>query len=253
MSLFVQAKGVGPDLVLLHGWGMNADVWEDVVNTLSTDHRVTTVDLPGHGRSSNDLDDYSLENLAKTVAEAVPAGSVLAGWSLGGLVATQMVLDYPDRFKKLILVSSAPQFVKDEGWPDGMEAEVLNSFAGDLQEDYRKTVSRFIAIQAMGSDNPRDEQRVLRDRVFRHGDPDLSALIGGLNILHNANLRPELPDIQCPTLLLIGDNDTLYRTKAAEQTSNYIKNAKLSVIKGAGHAPFLSHQHEFLTELKSFL
>ena len=119
MSLFVQAKGVGPDLVLLHGWGMNADVWEDVVNTLSTDHRVTTVDLPGHGRSSNDLDDYSLENLAKTVSEAVPAGSVLAGWSLGGLVATQMVLDYPDRFKKLILVSSAPQFVKDEGWPIG--------------------------------------------------------------------------------------------------------------------------------------
>lgn len=253
MSLYTQTSGKGPDIVLLHGWGMNADVWEDVIVDLEKNYRVTSVDLPGHGRSRDILKDYTLSNLARQVMQVIPEHSILIGWSLGGLVAVQIVLDFPGHIKKLVLVASAPQFIKDDSWPDGMEAEVLDSFAGDLQEDYRNTVKRFIAIQAMGSDNAREEQQILRDRVFRHGHPQISALQGGLTILHHTNLRPRLAEIECPTLLLIGESDTLFRLKAAERTKNLIKNAELCVIKGAGHAPFLSHRNEFLQALKAFL
>lgn len=253
MSLFTQTTGNGTDVVLLHGWGMNADVWEGVVSELEKIFRLTVVDLPGHGRSKGNIEDFSLEHVAHQVMEVVPAKSILIGWSLGGLVAAQMVLDYPGRFKKLILVASAPQFIKDESWPDGMEAEVLDSFAGDMQEDYQNTIKRFIAIQAMGSDKAREEQKVLRDRVFRHGHPQLSALEGGLKILHDANLRPRLSEINCPTLLIAGEHDSLFRRKAAVQTQQLIQGSKLCIIKGAGHAPFLSHPDEFLNEVKVFL
>lgn len=253
MSLFLQTTGKGPDVVLLHGWGMNADVWEDVVTDLANNYRVSIVDLPGHGRSIDVVEDYSLGNLARQVMDVIQKDSILVGWSLGGLVATQITLDYPGLIKKLVLVASAPQFVKDDSWPDGMEAEVLDSFAGDMQEDYRNTIKRFIAIQAMGSDNAREEQRILRDRVFRHGHPQLSALEGGLKLLHDVNLRPRLSEILCPTLLITGEHDSLFRRKAAEQTHRLIQDSRLRVIKGAGHAPFLSHQDEFLDVIKEFL
>ena len=253
MSLFTQTTGQGPNLVFLHGWGMNGDVWESVTPSLAKNYRVTTVDLPGHGRSVDELDGYSLKNLAKQVLEVTPPGATLVGWSLGGLVATQMVLDNPAAIDRLVLVASAPKFVRDESWPDGMEAELLDDFAGDLREDYRNTVKRFIAIQAMGSDNPREEQRVLRDRVFRHGDPQIAALEGGLKILHEADLRSRLTEITIPMLLLTGEHDSLFRRQAAERTQLLTRGSKLVVIKGAGHAPFLSHEQEFLNELNDFL
>lgn len=253
MSLFAQVRGQGPTVVLLHGWGMNADVWEDVSAELEDSFQVIAVDLPGHGRSKGDLEDYSLKNIARQVIEVIPEQAIIVGWSLGGLVAMQMALEYAQRIKKLVLVASSPQFIKDESWPDGMDAEVLDSFAGDMQEDYQNTIKRFISIQTMGSDNPREEQRLLRDRVFRYGHPDLSALKGGLKILHETNLRSRMSEIHCPTLIVAGEHDSLFRRKAAEKTQQLISHSQLDVIKGSGHAPFLSHLDEFLSDLKIFL
>jgi len=253
MSLYTQTTGQGPDLVFLHGWGMNGDVWESVTPALAKNNRVTAVDLPGHGRSVEDLEGYNLKYLAEQVLEVTPPGATLVGWSMGGLIATQLVLDNPAAIKKLVLVASSPKFVRDDSWPDGMEAELLDNFAGDLREDYRNTVKRFIAIQAMGSDNPREEQRVLRDRVFRHGDPQIAALEGGLKILHETDLRSRLAEIKIPMLLLTGEHDSLFRRQAAERTQSLSSNSKLVVIKGAGHAPFLSHDKAFIKELELFL
>lgn len=253
MSIFSQTEGQGPELVFVHGWGMNGDVWEDMVRALSPSYRVTIVDLPGHGRSFEHLKDYSLPSLAAQLREVMPANATLVGWSLGGQVATQLVLDNPDLIKQLVLVASAPQFARSTDWPDGVDPEVLDSFAGDLRSDFKNTVKRFIAIQAMGSDNAQQLQRTLRERVFRHGEPQIAALEGGLKTLHEVNLRPRLREIHCPVLLISGEHDTLFHPAAAKQTRDMIPQARLSLIKGAGHAPFISHPEEFLTALNTFL
>jgi pimeloyl-[acyl-carrier protein] methyl ester esterase len=239
--------------VLLHGWGMNADVWEGVVPHLSAYCRVTTVDLPGHGRSVDNLFKYNLTNVVKEVLEVTPHGATLLGWSMGGLIATQLVLDHPGVINNLVLVASAPKFTRDDSWPDGIDAGVLDGFAGDLRDDYRNTVKRFIAIQSIGSKNPREEQRVLRDRVFRHGNPQIAALEGGLKILHDTDLRTRLNEINIPLLWIAGEHDSLFRRQAAIRAQSLTGNSELAVIEGAGHAPFLSHEAEFLKVLKNFL
>lgn len=253
MKLFTQTTGEGPDVVLLHGWGMNGDVWEGILPALSKHYRTTLVDLPGHGRSLDCPNDYTLPKLAALLAEAIPQQAIMVGWSLGGMITTQFALDYPHKVDKLVLVASAPQFVCDDSWPDGTDANVLDGFADGLKQDYQKTINRFIAIQAMGSEHAREEQRILRERVFRHGKPQPSALEGGLDILRHANLRPRLNEIKCPTLLIAGKHDALFRPAAAEQAQQLFNNAHLSTIPGAGHAPFLSHPEIFLDTLQSFL
>ena len=253
MNLFTQTTGNGPELVLLHGWGMNGDVWEGILPTLSKNFRTTIVDLPGHGRSIDCPTDYTLPNLSAALADIIPQQANLIGWSLGGMIASQFALDNPQKVNKLVLVASAPQFVRDESWPDGTDADVLDSFADGLKQSYQKTINRFITIQAMGSDHAREEQRTLRERVFRHGNPQAAALEGGLDILRHANLRPRLSEIQCPSLLITGEHDSLFRRSAAEKTKSLLSNASMSVIAGAGHAPFLSHPDAFLDSLQSFL
>ena len=253
MSLYHESFGQGPELVLIHGWGMNGDVWEGVIPKLSDKYRVTIIDLPGHGRSVDNLGDYSLDDLSQQIAAVLPDNPIVIGWSLGGMMATHLAATRPTSIKALVLVASAPKFVRDDTWQYGIDAQVLDSFAGDLKNDFKQTVKRFIAIQAMGSDHAREEQRTLRERVFRHGNPQIAALEGGLKLLQTADLRPCLAEIQQPTLLITGQHDSLFRRSAAEATQQLLANARLAIISGAGHAPFLSHPDIFLQALNNFL
>ena len=253
MSLYIEIAGQGPDVVLVHGWGMNGEVWSEIAHALSTHYRVTTVDLPGHGRSVDSPRDYQLPVLAAMLREVVPPNAALVGWSLGGQIATQLELDNPGLLKQLILVASAPQFTRNDDWPDGVEGDILDSFAGDLRANFKHTVLRFIALQGLGSEHAQQMQRTLRERIFRHGYPQIASLEGGLKLLHNTNLRPRLQELQCPVLLINGDRDTLFRASAAHRTCELIPDSRLTIIKGAGHAPFISHQREFLIALNQFL
>ena len=86
MSLYVETLGCGPDLVLLHGWGMNGAVWRHVAAHLAEDYCVHLVDLPGHGRSGM-VEPYTLDELVREIDAAFPLPLHVVGWSLGGAVA----------------------------------------------------------------------------------------------------------------------------------------------------------------------
>jgi pimeloyl-[acyl-carrier protein] methyl ester esterase len=253
MSLYLKTQGKGDDIVLLHGWGMHSDAWEDVVNALVEEYRVTVIDLPGHGRSEMVLDEFELKKIAGLLAKAKSQPAIWIGWSLGGMIAAQIALMFPEQVKGLVLVASSPQFVKDEDWPHAMSAELLLQFAQELEQDYRETVKRFIAIQSMGSAHKRNEMRALRERLFRHGEPDMEALRGGLRILSEVNLRPHIKDIQCKIQFIMGSHDSLVPARAIEDILDNHATVQCHVIQGAGHTPFVSHPDEFIETVKAFL
>ncbi len=130
---------------------------------------------------------------------------------------------------------------------------MLAGFADSLERDYRKTLNQFLAIQAMGSERARDEIRVLRERLFDHGEPVLAALRGALSILQTADLRSSLPDIHHEALLVAGERDTLMPKAAAEKSVALMPHAQLALIEGAGHAPFISHPEPFLKSIRQFI
>ena len=90
-ALYWHVSGQGPDLVLVHGWGMNGAVWQQTVNALEADFRVHVVDLPGYGHSSH-CHAQDLEEIAQQLLAEAPKHAIWVGWSLGGLVATHMAL-----------------------------------------------------------------------------------------------------------------------------------------------------------------
>ena len=88
----IEVTGSGPDLVLVHGWGMHRGVWGRAARDLAMHHRLHLVDLPGHGTARGEVLDDDLSALASGIMERVPEASWL-GWSMGGLIALPALLD----------------------------------------------------------------------------------------------------------------------------------------------------------------
>lgn len=273
MKLHVQSIGAGPDIVLLHGWGLHADIWHDVAQQLAMRFRVTLIDLPGHGRSTpmhvNEGHEYSLQHVAACVAEVAPPHAAWLGWSLGGMIAMRVAMTSPQRVAALILVASTPQFVRGNDWPHAMDVAVLESFSLALQENYAQTLQRFLALvaygtlplatlahpcasQTRGAAQEQDTLRRLRSAAARH-PPQYEALHGGLAILRDARLRPCLRQLTCPVQIISGERDTLVPCEAGYVLQAQIPDARLHVMMAAGHAPFLSHPAEFINCVNGFL
>jgi len=254
MSLHVQRFGAGPDVVMLHGWGLHGGVFTTLAEHLASRYRISLIDMPGHGRSPPPQQTLDLSTLTETVAAAAPSRALWLGWSLGGMVATQLALTAPARVEKLVLASSSPRFSTADDWPWAMEPAVLAGFAEALQEDYHGTLERFLSLQiAPGSAEGRHTLRRLREMLLQSPTPAAPALRDGLAILRSADLRAQFPALHCPTLSILGERDRLVPAAVGPAVKGLLPTAHIDVIKGAGHVPFLSHQREFLAAFTDFL
>jgi len=252
MSLHIESQGSGAPLLLIHGWGMHGGMWSRVAAQLAQTHRVYSVDLPGHGKSDS-TQPYHLDALVEKLHEQFDQPLTLCGWSLGGQVALRWAQLHPAQVKKLVLVATTPCFVQREGWACAMAADTLQEFAASLLHNHALTLRRFLALQVRGSEQERELLADLRIQLFSRGEPDAAALAGGLEILRDTDLRASLPQVKQPTLLLAGERDTLSPLAAMQHMQQALPKARLQAIKGAAHAPFLSHQEEFLQHMNNFL
>ena len=253
MTLYYNQQGQGPDIVLVHGWGMHGGIWGDLPAYLAAGYRVTTLDLPGHGRSRALPGPYDLATLADVVAGQVAAPATWIGWSLGGMVALSVAARHGVHVHKLVLVGATPRFVQESDWPHAMKPEVLAQFALELGADFRATLQRFLSLQVGVDAAGRVLLRTLRSEMFRHGGPAASALAAGLAILRDADLRPALARITCPVQIIQGACDRLTPMAAAEYLAAHLPHACLARVEHAGHAPFLSHPQAFRELLSDFL
>lgn len=238
-------QGRGPDLVLVHGWGMHAGIWGDLPNLLAARFRVTTLDLPGHGRSHDAFNESTLTGFTDAVVQVSPASAIWLGWSLGGLIALDAARRYPEKVSKLLLVSATPKFVQAPDWPHAVQAEVFAGFARSLERDYRATLLRFLSLQIGGDETTRMLLKTLRGQIFEHGEPRAAALAAGLSILQQSDLRAALGQIQIPAVIVHGSHDRLAMPAAGEYLAAHLARANIIRIAGAGHAPFLSHAAAF--------
>jgi len=252
LSVFVETVGMGADIALLHGWGMHGGVWDGVRDDLARRFRLHLVDLPGHGASPA-LEPYELENIVHAVAAVLPERTAVCGWSLGGQVALEMASLYPEKVSRLVLTATTPCFTIKDEWPWAVEREVLLEFAAVLESDCDGTLKRFLALQARGDDAVKTVLKRLRDSLFAKGRPSAEVLRAGLDILLGTDLRDRVLAVKTPTLLLHGERDMLTPVGAARWLAERMPDARLNVLPGAAHAPFLSHPGKFTEIVTGFL
>ena len=264
MSLHAEVTGQGAPLVMLHGWGMHGGIWGDAVAQLAQSFTVHNIDLPGHGMSVGRVStrheedagmnpDLQLEGIVDTLAAQFSESVAVCGWSLGGLIAQRWAAREPEKIKRLVLVASTPCFAARDDWPCGVPLATLQQFAAELEKNHGAALRRFLALQLRGSENERELLSLLREKLFSRGGPDRDALRGGLAILRDTDLRPLLPGIEQPTLVIAGERDKLTPPQASRYMAQAMPKACVVEIAGAAHVPFLSHTDVFVETVSRFL
>jgi len=229
-----------PVLALVHGWGMNARVFDALAGLLAADFEVRALDLPGHGGRVA-LADNTLQAWADDLAQQLPDKAILLGWSLGGQVAMRAALDHPHKIARLVLLASTPKFVATEDWDRGMAAEDLEDFGVALLADPQATLLRFLSLQTRGMPGQKSLLQHLRQTLLAAPPARSEALAGGLAILRDTDLRDELPRLTQPTLVLHGALDTLTPAAAGAWLAETLSAAQHVEFDRAAHAPHLSH------------
>ena len=250
--LHVERHGSGPDLALLHGWGMHSGAWTEVLADLSARFRVHAVDLPGHGHSAGEAVG-AFDDAATRIAAVLPEGAIVCGWSLGGLLAQRIGQLQPAKARALVLVSTTPCFVARAGWPHAMAAGTLDTFAAGLRHDRAATLANFVRLNALNGARGREAIRAFTQRLHQRGAAGESALAATLGWLRDTDLRADAAAIAAPTLLVHGARDMLVPVAAARWLAAQVPGARLLEIPDAAHIPFFTHREPFLRALEPFV
>lgn len=241
------------DIVLIHGWGLHAIVFDDIVPALLERFRVTVVDLPGMGQSPLPNDPYTLDFLADQVAAVMPARAHLLGWSLGGLVALRLALDHPDRVQSVVTVATTPRFTAADDWPAAMKPDIFNAFEHMCREDYEGTLVRFLALNCKGAESMRQDVARLKEILYFCGLPAHRALREGLAILRDTDLRGDLAALDMPLHMIFGARDNIVPAAAMAAVEPLLnERGDTALIEQVAHVPFLSAPDTFTRAVYDF-
>ena len=239
MNINVTIHGTGKPLVLFHGWGFDHQIWYPLLPILSAKYQLFLVDLPGFGLTPL----MEWEPFKTKLLKQLPSNFAVGGWSMGGLFATRLAIEEPKRVSHMMSIASSPCFMREPKWP-GVEVEIFKRFYQDLSIHPTTTLQQFMTLQLQGQPIP---SSILEQT------PTVSGLQAGLKLLLNWDLRQDLTQLRIPALYMFGRLDAITpRTTMAIMQKIY-PHFDYHVFPKAAHAPFLSHQEQFINVLEGFL
>jgi pimeloyl-ACP methyl ester carboxylesterase len=238
--------GEGPPFVYLHSSLGESARWLPFHQAWARHFTVYSPLHPGFGQSTGFDQVNSVEDLAFHYAElfdALGLGEViLGGASLGGWIASEFAVRWPDRVKKLWLSGAPglwvdeqplPDLFRDMAFPDRLRALLFHDPGGYMatmvlpdDPDDERRVAAYLAMSVLG--------RLVWERPY---DPKLAA---------------RLHRVRCPTLLLWGEDDRLVPPAYAEAYRRHLPRAELKLIPGCGHLPMFEKEQEFVDAVLNF-
>lgn len=234
-------------LVLIHGWGNDSRVWQQVLPLLCQQLDVITLDLPGFGASPCC---NSWQEAVELIASSLPEKCFLLGWSLGGMLAARVAATYPQRVEKLITLAANASFVKRDGWTAAMERAVFESFATGFDNAPEDSLRQFAGLQSVGDRNERGLSRWFRNNAATCNRESWLQALGWLGELDN---REMLATVKIPALHIFGQHDQLVPAAVASQIHRLCPGAEIQVMEGVSHAPQLSAPESLVKLCVDFL
>ena len=243
----------GDSLLLIHGWGVNSEIWASLADQLKNFFKIYLIDLPGMGQSSI-ISPYTLENLAKEIRVNIPVDKCnILGWSLGGQVAIHLAIKNPQFVEKLILMSTTPCFVERNDWPYGVKKQFFNKFEIDAKNKIDDTLMKFFLIQTKDIVNAKDTMIFLKRNFIQSSQHKTHGMKNAIGVLKNTDLRKEIKKINIQSLIIIGDKDRLTCPDASLWLNKNIRTSTLVKIQGANHMPFITHPKEVIDSIKEHI
>lgn len=240
-----------PGVLLLHGLGANGASWTLQFDPLlKAGFRPLAPDAPGFGDSPYDGKGWSIPRAAKSTAEFLQKMNVVpshvVGISMGGTIAQQLTLDFPQLVRKLVLVNtfSLLRPKRLSGWFYFLQRFILVHSLG------LPTQAKFVSRRIF----PQEDQQVLRDLLIDQiSKTDPRAYRAAMRSLGLFNSSKRLSEIKIPTLIVTSEWDTTVPLESQRLLAERINGAQQVVIPGAGHAVSVDQPEQFNKVLLDFL
>ena len=238
-------------LVFLHGVGGAGRIWRPQVDHFSSEYNVLAWDAPGYGGRAP-LAHFSFEALAARLNEdMVEQGlesAAIIGHSFGGMVAQQLVKDFPLRVSHLVLSGTSPAF----GKPDGdFQQKFVAARTKPLDEGKSMAdVAAKVAPGLVGKDAPESAVELAIDCMSQVPEATYREVI---SLLTTFDLRTSLATIPCPTLLIAGSEDNTAPAPMMERMAARIPGAKFTIMEGAGHLAPIEQPAQFNQIVEAFI
>lgn len=241
LSVYYEQLGAGSDVVLLHGWGYASDLLVPLAKALASKHRVTLIDLPGHGKTAEPECPYYIEDFAAIVAGVCDKLNIskahFLGHSNGGRTIITMSRNYSRLFDRLVLCDAsgirprrgAGYYCRVYSYKLGKKLLSLPLFTQQQRDKFSRN---------KGSADYRMLSPVMKATFSNIVGEDLSSCLSG---------------IKAPTLLIWGENDTDTPLYMAKQMESGIVDSALIIYAGKGHYAFVEDFNKTVAILDSFL
>ena len=236
-------------LVLLHGLGMNCELWRSQVPVFSRYFRTIAVDLRGFGKSSAPKGPgaFKIDAMAKDIIELIKklgiSGCHLLGTSMGGFVAQSLAISEPTLCKSLVLSNTAPKM----SIPKKILEERIEALSTLPLDEY----GNLVAEQACSSKSPRELKEWVISMIKKNDRAIYQkVLIEGLS---EFNVLPSLRKITLPTLVIVGEHDRVLPAEEGRKIGRLIKGSKVVEISSVGHLAYAEKPDTFNNLVLNFL
>ena len=262
VQLYTKQWGEGRPVILLHGWPLSSDSWDDGAMAIAeAGMKAIAYDRRGFGRSDQPWSGYDYDTLADDLADVIAAtgadDAAIVGFSMGGgEVARYMSRHGGKGVSQAVLISSVvPFMLKTADNPDGTDQAVFDEMTQGMKEDRAKFFASFFktffGVSMMDHATSSEEVEHAWTVALQAG---LKPTLAAAAAFATTDFRPDLPAFKVPTLIIHGTADkTVPIDAAGRAAARGIAGSQLIEYEGGAHGLFATHKERLAADLLAFL
>ncbi|WP_075432442.1 alpha/beta fold hydrolase [Buchnera aphidicola] len=239
------------NLVFFHGWGLDSNIWTYILTILKPYYNIYFIDFPGFGKNIKEpLKNFN--EISQKILKKLPEKVIWIGWSMGGLMATDIGLKYPERTKGIILITSSPCFIEKKNWL-GIKIVTLKKIKKEILTNYSNFLKSFQVLHI--KNKLKINIHVLNFNNIKKNflKPTKNSIKYGLKWLIQIDQRKKICNIQVPLLQIYGSLDNMVPARIDVKLKNLYQKHYSYVIPYSKHAPFFSHPKELCYIIMQFI
>lgn len=246
--------GQGDAVLLIHGFAGSGHWWKAQQEALEKYHQVITIDLPGHGQSG--WMPVTLAEMAIDLRQVLRAAGAtqitVVASSFGGLIALELYRLMSSDIMRMSFVGSMPKFARGPQYPAGLDIDRIRTLSGQFDGNYVSILDIF--FRSLFTMKERDSARFQEIKKMRAEEmlPQRDALKHFLDMMEKTDLRDRLSSVICPLQFISGREDYICPPAIMGWIGEHAYNARIDIMEGCGHLPFLTDVKEYNRLLEDF-